>query len=84
MYRFLTSRVFDTCVDGELTGTSLRSLASEIAFSALTLLVGRQEEHPTSKNERRGAGVFICLQQGANDLDIIQLMPLLFHHLLLH
>jgi len=49
MYRFLTSRVFDTCVDGELTGTSLRSLASEIAFSALTLLVGRQEEHLTSK-----------------------------------
>jgi len=31
------------------------------AFSALMLLVGRQEGHPPSKNEWWGAGVVICL-----------------------
>jgi len=38
-------------------------LASERdAFSALTLLVGRQEGHPAcKKTERWGAGVVICL-----------------------
>ena len=41
---------------------------------ALTLLVGHQEEHPACKNEWWGAGV--GLQWGANDLHIIQLMPL--------
>jgi len=44
-----------------------------IAFSALTLLVGRQEGHPAcKKTERWGARVVICLERGA-DL----LMPLL-------
>ena len=39
-----------------------------IAFSTLTLLVGRQEEHPTCKKiEWWGAGVVICLERGAND-----------------
>jgi len=39
-----------------------------IAFSALTLLVDHQEEHPASKKLRDfGAGVVICLQQSAND-----------------
>jgi len=34
-----------------------------IAFSALTLLVGRQEGHPAcKKTEWRGAGVVICLE----------------------
>jgi len=34
-----------------------------VAFSALTLLVGRQEGHPAcKKTERWGAGVVICLE----------------------
>jgi len=45
------------------------------AFSALTLLVGRQEGHPAcKKTEWRGAGVVICLERGA-DLHMAQLMP---------
>ena len=47
-----------------------------IAFSALTLLVGRQEGHPScKKTEWWGAGVVICLERGA-DLHMAQLMPL--------
>ena len=47
-----------------------------ITFSALTLLVGRQEGHPTwKKTEWWGAGVVICLELGA-DLHTAQLMPL--------
>jgi len=47
-----------------------------IAFSALTLLVGQQEEHPAcKKNEWWGAGMVICLERGA-DLHMAQLMPL--------
>ena len=46
------------------------------AFSALTLLVGRQEGHPVCKKlERWGAGMVICLERGA-DLHMAQLMPL--------
>jgi len=46
------------------------------AFSALTLFVGRQEGHPTcKKTEWWGAGVVVCLEQGA-DLHMAQLMPL--------
>jgi len=48
---------------------------SALAFSALTLLVGRQEGHPPVKNEWWGAGVVICLELGA-DLHMVQLMPL--------
>ena len=44
-------------------------------FSALTLLVGRQEGHPACKNEWWGAGMVICLERGA-DLYMVQLMPL--------
>ena len=40
-----------------------------IAFSALTLLVGRQEA------ERWNASMVICLQRGA-DLHVVHLMPL--------
>jgi len=47
----------------------------KLAFSALTLLVGQQEGHPACKNEWYGAGVVICLEQGA-DLHMAQLMPL--------
>ena len=47
------------------------------AFSALTLLVGRQEGHPAcKKTEWWGVGVVICLDRGA-DLHTAQLMPLL-------
>ena len=47
------------------------------AFSALTLLVGRQDGHPAcKKTEWWGSGMVICLEQGA-DLHIAQLMPLL-------
>ena len=46
------------------------------AFSALTLLVGRQEGHPAcKKTEWCGAGVVVCLEQGV-DLHMAQLMPL--------
>ena len=46
------------------------------AFSALTLLVGRQEGHPAcKKTEWWGTGVVICLEQGAH-LHMAQLMPL--------
>jgi len=45
------------------------------AFSALTLLVGRQEGHPTCKKQWWSAGVVVCLEQFA-DLHMAQLMPL--------
>jgi len=46
------------------------------AFSALTLLVGRQEGHPAcKKTEWWGSGVVICLERCA-DLHMAQLMPL--------
>ena len=49
---------------------------SAIIFSALTLLVGRQEGHlACKKTEWWGAGIVVCLEQGA-DLHIAQLMPL--------
>ena len=56
------------------------------AFSALTLLVGRQEGHPACKKlQWWGAGMVICLEWGAGmviclewgaDLHLVQLMPL--------
>ena len=46
------------------------------AFSALTLLVGRQEGHPArKKTDWWGAGMVICLERDA-DLHMAQLMPL--------
>ena len=43
------------------------------AFSALRLLVGRQEGHPACKTlEWWGTGVVICLEQDANDLHMVQ------------
>jgi len=55
----------------------LQNLISQhFAFSALTLLVGWQEGHPVcKKTEWCGAGVVVCLEQGA-DLHMAQLMPL--------
>ena len=46
----------------------------KLAFSALTLLVGRPEGHPACK-KLSGAGVVICLERGAH-LHMAQLMPL--------
>jgi len=46
-----------------------------VPYSALTLLVGRQEGHPACKNEGWGAGMVVSLERGA-DLHISQLMPL--------
>jgi len=43
------------------------------AFSALTLLVGWQEGHLACKTEWCGTGVVICLEQGADDLHMLQL-----------
>jgi len=46
------------------------------SFSALTLLVGRQDGHPAcKKTEWWGAVMVICLERGA-DLHLAQLMPL--------
>jgi len=53
-----------------------RLIYKNLAFSALTLLVGRQEGHPACKKpEWWGAGMVICLEQDA-DLHMAQLMPL--------
>ena len=52
-----------------------RFIPAFCAFSALTLLVGRQEGHPACKNEWWGVGVVVCLERGA-DLHMAQLMPL--------
>jgi len=47
-----------------------------LVFSALTLLVGRQEGHPAcKKTEWWGAGVVVYLELRA-DLHMVQLMPL--------
>ena len=55
---------------------SVTNLLNYCAFSALTLLVGRQEGHPACKKlEWWGAGVVICLERGA-DLHTAQLIPL--------
>jgi len=49
--------------------------AEKCAFSALTLLVARQEGHPACKKQQWGAGVVIYLERDA-DLHMTQLMPL--------
>jgi len=46
-----------------------------MSFSALTMLVGRQEGHPACKTEWWGAGMVIFLKRGA-DLHMAQLMLL--------
>ena len=51
-------------------------LCGLIAFSALMLLVGRQEGHlACKKTEWWGASMVICLERGAN-LHMAHLMPL--------
>jgi len=58
------------------SGWFLNRYSIFFAFSALTLLVGRQEGHlARKKTEWRAAGMVICLGQGA-DLHMAQLMSL--------
>ena len=60
----------------QFTVLFFRKLQFISAFSALTLLIGRQEGHPAGKKtEWWGTGMVICLEQGA-DLHMAQLMPL--------
>jgi len=47
-----------------------------VALSALMLLVGSQEGHPACKKNYHSAGTVMCLQWGANDLHMVQLMSL--------
>ena len=55
---------------------SNKSSKVTLAFSALTLLVGRQEGHPACKKlEWWGTGMVICQERDA-DLHMAQLMPL--------
>ena len=53
--------------DDSYSYSSIIQLFYVIAFSALTLLVGRQEGHPAcKKTEQWGAGMVICLERGAD------------------
>ena len=52
------------------------------SLSALVLLVGCLVEHVACK--KLSDEVFICLEQGADELHLVQLLPLPPHHLLLH
>jgi len=71
---FTTGR--STAITNSITVICCGLVVQHIAFSALTLLVGRQEGHPVcKKTEWWGAGVVICLERGA-DLHMAQLMPL--------
>jgi len=47
----------------------------------LTLLVGHEEDRLACK--KLSSGMVTCLEQRANDLRVVQLMPLPLHHLLL-
>jgi len=64
------------CLIYRLGQKSMLLYYDRFAFSALTLLVGRQEGHPAcKKTEWRGDDVVIHLERGA-DLHMAQLMPL--------
>jgi len=69
------------CISPPKTDVRLHNIfpfspAGFCAFSALTLLVGRQEGHPAcKKREWCGSDVVICLERGA-DWRMAQLMPL--------
>jgi len=69
--------VLESSVSEELEKETYTHLMAPFrAFSALTLLVGRQEGHPAcKKTEWWGAGMVICLDRVA-DLHMSQLMPL--------
>jgi len=52
-----------------------------ISFSALTLLVGRQEDHLARKKLSDGVLAWLSVECGANDLHMVQLTPLPPDHL---
>ena len=63
-------------VNGGFVCLFINTIIHVLAFSALTLLVGRQEGHPAcKKTEWWGPGMVVCLGRGA-DLHMAQLMPL--------
>ena len=65
VHSFVLSTPFVTWV--YLSTTTSARLTLLYTFSVLTLLVGRQEGHPAcKKTEWWGAGVVICLEQGAD------------------
>jgi len=67
----LSSSLHSTNMDYSFT-----DISTAAAFSALTLLVGRQEGYPACKKTKWwGAGMVICLERG-EDLHMAQLMPL--------
>jgi len=62
----------------------LEYLLMMLSTVPLTLLVGREEEHPACKKlSDGGTVVVICVECGANDLHMTQLTPLPPHHPLL-
>jgi len=71
-------RLQQPSLHASVTAHDTEITASPCAYSALTLLVRRQEGHPArKKTESWDAGVVICLERGA-DLYMAQLMPLSF------
>ena len=76
LFCIVLNKIVNWCIE------NVRGLTYEItsdftlAFSALTLLVGRQEGHPAcKKTEWWRTGMVIYLERGA-DLHMAQLMPL--------
>jgi len=73
---YLSTHQFSLFQTNRPVTLSFACVCVTFAFSALTLLVGRQEGHlACKKTEWRGAGMVICLERGA-DLHMAQLMPL--------
>ena len=68
-------QIFTASVTNKYSFINAIIITRPCAFSALTLLVGRQEGHPACKKQWWGAGVVICLERGA-DLHMAQVMPL--------
>ena len=58
------------------TAKNRSTVGRVVAFSAFTLLVGRQEEHPACKKQWWDAGAGISLERCAYFLHMTQLMPL--------
>ena len=73
---FLLVPAYPGCPGSKAVKRSVLLVNVVPAFRALTLLVGRQEGHPAcKKTERWGAGMVICLEQGA-DLHMAQRISL--------
>jgi len=58
-----------------VTDRFINKFCRKMIFSALMLLVGRQEGYLAGKKQWWSAGEVVCLQQGA-ELHMAQLMPL--------